>query len=337
MTTKPPTSHLLRIMCAVLPAAFSMLIPGRASAQGDVLLTQSWAVPTFYNAAYTGNTDFVRIRGGSRLQWIGIHNAPKSFFGMADMPFKIGKKRLGTGVTISQESLGLFSNLLVSAQLSYKFKFLKGVLSVGVQPSYYNSKFKGTEVYIPDGDDYHQPTDPNIPTQDLTGNAFDLSAGVSYTHKYFSVGVSGMHLMGPTVNLNTEGSETSSETMQYQTKLSPTLYFTADGNIPLKNTLFELQPSVLVATDFNTVNAQAAFRGRYNKFLSFGVGYRYKDAVSVMIGAEFKNFFLGYSYDYPLSAISKASSGSHEIVAGYQIKLDFSNKNKNKHRSIRIM
>ena len=56
-----------------------------------------------------------------------------------------------------------------------------------------------------------------------------------------------------------------------------------------------------------------------------------------MVGAEFKNFFLGYAYDYPTSAINKASSGSHELVAGYQLKLDFSGKNRNKHRSIRIM
>ena len=93
----------------------------------------------------------------------------------------------------------------------------------------------------------------------------------------------------------------------------------------------------MAVTDFSTFNVQAAMRARYNKFLSFGVGYRYKDAVSVMVGAEFKNFFIGYSYDYPTSAISKASSGSHEIIAGYQIKLDFSGVNKNKHRSIRIM
>lgn len=78
-------------------------------------------------------------------------------------------------------------------------------------------------------------------------------------------------------------------------------------------------------------------RATYNKFLSFGLGYRWNNAVSIMIGAEFKNFFLGYAFDYPLSAIAKASSGSHEIVAGYQLKLDLSGKNKNKHRSIRIM
>ena len=56
-----------------------------------------------------------------------------------------------------------------------------------------------------------------------------------------------------------------------------------------------------------------------------------------MIGAEYKGFFIGYSYDYPTSAISKASSGSHEIFAGYSLKLNMSEKNKNKHKSIRIM
>lgn len=307
-----------------------------AKAQNDLLLTQSWAVPSFYNPAATGLSDFVKIRGGARLQWIGIDNAPRTFLATADSPLKIGKQRIGLGVNFSQESLGLFSNMLINIQGSYKLKFLKGELSIGVQAGYYNSAFKGSEVYLPEGDDYHQTVDEAIPTQDLTGSSFDLSAGIHYSHKWFNIGISGLHLLDPTVRLNSEGNE-NSETAQYETKLTRRLYFTADSNIPLKNTLFELQPSVLVASDFKTVNAQAALRARYNKFLSFGVGYTYQNAVSVMIGAEFKNFFLGYSYDYPLSAISKASSGSHEIIAGYQLKLDFSGANKHKHRSIRIM
>ncbi|MDE6118011.1 MAG: type IX secretion system membrane protein PorP/SprF, partial [Duncaniella sp.] len=70
---------------------------------------------------------------------------------------------------------------------------------------------------------------------------------------------------------------------------------------------------------------------------SAGVGYRYKDAVSLMLGAEIKGIFLGYSYDYNFGDIAGASSGSHEIFAGYSLKLDFSEKNRNKHKSIRIM
>ena len=312
-----------------------MLSPA-LKAQNELMLNQHWALPTFYNPANTGNTDFLRIRAAARLQWLGVENAPKSFVGAADTPFKLGEKRLGVGVTAMQESLGLFSNLNIAAQLSYKFKLGKGIFSIGVQPAYYNSKFKGTEVLLPSEDDYHSGSDTSIPMQDLSGNHFDLSAGLSYTHKYFTLGVSCMHIMNPTVNLTLEGSE-STETQQYQTELSRQLYLVADGNIPIKNSLFVLQPSLLVTSDLAGVTGEAGLRTTFNKFLTFGVAYRWADAIGITIGGEYKNFFLGYAYEYPLSGINKASSGSHEIVAGYSLKLDFSGKNKNKHRSIRIM
>lgn len=323
----------------ILPALISfvfMSTPSSATAQNDVQLTQYWAVPTLYNPAAAGSTDWLRIRGAARLQWLGIEHAPKSFIGAADIPFKLFNKRFGAGLNATSESLGLFSNLLINAQISYKFKFLKGELGIGVQAGYFNSRFKGSEVYIPDGDDFHQSSDQSIPTQDLSGNAFDLSAGLLYTHRYFHIGAAVLHALDPKVSLSLEESE-STEGQEYETELSRMAYFTAGGNIPLKNTLFELQPSILVKTNFSTFTAEVTMRSTFNRFLSFGIGYRWKDAICAMIGAEFKNFFIGYAYDYPVSAINKGSSGSHEIFAGYQLKLDFTGKNKNKHRSIRIM
>ena len=56
-----------------------------SSAQGDAQFTQYWAVPAYYNPAATGTVDFIRIRGGARLQWLGIENAPRSFLGSADI------------------------------------------------------------------------------------------------------------------------------------------------------------------------------------------------------------------------------------------------------------
>lgn len=90
-------------------------------------------------------------------------------------------------------------------------------------------------------------------------------------------------------------------------------------------------------TDFTFYSGDATLRARYNKMFSVGIGYRLKDAVYITLGAEIKDFFIGYAYDYSTSAIAKASSGSHEVFAGYSMKLDLSEKNKNKHKSIRIM
>ncbi len=111
----------------------------------------------------------------------------------------------------------------------------------------------------------------------------------------------------------------------------------AGSNIPIKNTLFELQPSALVRSDFTFTSWEATLRCRYNKFISAGVGYRWKDAVYAVVAAEIKGFYIGFSYDYPTGAIARATSGSYEIMAGYQLKLDFSERNRHRHKSVRIM
>lgn len=312
------------------------LLHQNATAQVDAQFTQYYAIPTYYNPAATGTTDYLRLRGGTRLQWMGIKNAPKTFVITADMPFKFIGKRFGVGLNIQQESLGLYKNLNLAAQLSYKIKLFGGQLSAGLQIGIVNETFKGSEVYIPDNDDYHQSTDDGIPTSDLNGTALDLGIGAYYTHKYFWASLSCQHANSPKITFNAESGEGTNE-KNYEFKAGRILYFMAGSNIPIKNTLFEVIPTVLVKSDLTFTTGEITGRLRYRKFLSIGAGYRYKDAISVVLAAEIKNFYLGYSYDYPTSAISKASSGSHEIFAGYSLKLDLSEKNKNKHKSIRIM
>ena len=324
---------LRRHIYLILTIASVLLLPHEASAQVDAQFTQYFEVPSYYNAAAVGNTDYLRIRGGSRLQWVGIPKAPKTFLVTADMPFKFLNKKFGAGLIMQQESMGLYKNMTIGAQIGYKLKFLKGELSIGLQLGFINEEFKGTEIILPDDDDYHQGTDDAIPTSDIAGNAFDVGLGVFYTHRLFWAGISATHLTSPTITMSTDGSEAKN----YEFEAGRVLYFMAGSNIPIKNTLFEVQPSMMVKSDFTFTQAEITGRVRYNKFLTFGIGYRLDDAVSAMVSAEYKNFFLGYSYDYPISDISKASSGSHEIFAGYRLKIDLSEKNKNKHKSIRIM
>lgn len=324
-------------LISVLGAA---LVCFYAAAQTDINLSQYYAAPTLYNPGATGTSDLLRIRGGARLQWMGIDRAPKAFLGAADMPVKIGKKRIGVGLRLGQESRGLYSGLDLGAQLSYKINRWGGTWSFGLQIGMFDQSFKGSEVYLPDDDDYHQGTDEGIPTNDIHGTALDLGAGIWYEHRKFYAGLSCTHLTSPTVTMNAEnesgGSETSGE-RKYQIQARRTLYFTAGCNIPIKNTLFDIIPSVIVKSDFTYTTAQITARARYRKFLSFGVGYRWDDAVVATVAAEIKNFYIGYSYDYSTNALHSASSGSHEIFAGYSLKLDLGDKNKHKHKSVRIM
>lgn len=340
------SSRILSRLTAILCLALAAVCAPAAKAQGDAMLSQYWALPTYYNPGAAGDTDNLRLRGGGRLQWIGIDNAPKTFVLAADMPFKLLGKRFGAGLVAQQESMGLFRNLTVNAQIGYKLKLLKGELTGSLQIGFLNEQFRGSEVYIPSDDDFHQPDDDAIPNRDVSGNALDLGLGLYYTHPKFWAGVSLLHANSPTVTFTSEGESASGSpslpsgdgvAKKYQFTAKRAAYFMAGSNIPVKNTLFEVIPSLIIRSDFTFTDFELTGRLRYNKLFTAGIGYRYNDALSLMLGAEIKGIFIGYSYDYHTSDISKASSGSHEIVAGYNLKLDFSEKNRNKHKSIRIM
>jgi type IX secretion system PorP/SprF family membrane protein len=322
----------ISIIAAVI-VLMMVTMPFKAQAQIDAQLTQYWALPSYYNPAAIGNVDFIHITAGSKLQWLGVKHAPMDFFAMADMPFKFLNRRWGVGLLLQQENVGLFSSQTVSAQLAWKKKMLGGTLSVGVQAGLINQTFKGDSIRVPENDQYHTSADDAIPKGVINGKALDVAAGVTFTHKWFWVALSATHVTSPTITL--KAGENEEDLYEFDT--GRYFYLMAGSNIPIKNTLFEIQPSVLVKTDTKFWQAEATARIRYNKFLSAGVAYRHLDAVSAMFGAEFKNVFVGYAYDFPISSMNKATHGSHELILNYNVKLNLGEVNKNKHKSIRIM
>lgn len=319
-------------------AFIALAMPCALSAQTDAQFSQYYEVPSSFNPSAIGLTDFLRIRGGTRMQWVGIEGAPRDFVATADMPLKLFGKRMAVGAVISTDKAGLYNAVNAGAQIAYSRSLLGGTLAGGLQIGFYDQGFKGSEIFIPDDDNYHDSNDDGLPTQDIHGTALDLGLGVWFTHRYFSAGLSATHLTSPTVTMTSQSVSTAQTTdREFMFQARRTVYFTALSNIPIKNTLFELVPSFLVKSDFSFTTGEATVRCRYDKFLTFGLGYRWNDAVIVSVAAEFKNIFFGYSYDYATSAIAKASSGSHEIFAGYKMKIDMSDKNRNRHKNIRLL
>lgn len=330
--------------------AWLLLVPAFMKAEGDMMLTQHWAMPTLLNPAATGDIDFIRIRGGARMQYFGSHQSPKNYLATADMPFKISEKRIGVGIMVNSETFDLFNNLLVGAQGSYKFKIKNSRLSVGIQIGYYHSKFKGSELVITnngntddeegetDGEMTPEDTDDpfDLPTQDVSAGKVDLTVGVRYDHPKFHVALSGVHLTNSTLKLTTDG-ESSTDARYVESKLPTTLYFDGGGNIGINNSLISLQPSLLAATDFKDFTAVLDLRATYNGKVTFGLDYRFNRAVGVMAGLILKDFFIGYNWEYDYKANPKGSTGNHELVIGYQFKLNMGDKSNFSHRSIRIM
>lgn len=295
-------------------------------AQYDSQLSQYFMAMGYYNPAYAGVREDLNLLALSRLQWIGIEGAPKSFFIHADMPFKLGKTNHGVGLLIFTEGIGLFQNTHVNLQYAYKQKLLGGTLSAGLQFGLVNQSFNGEKVFYPTSQ-FHQQQDQAIPNVQVSGMGMDIGAGLYYTHKKFYVGLGVTHLNKTEVRLDEYSS-------MY---LSSTYNLTGGYNIQLRNPLYELQPSVFFKTDMQSFQADITARLVYNKMFNGGFSWRVNESVILLLGAKFGSFHVGYAYDFPTTPILKGTSGSHELMVSYKLKLKKSKSGKNKHKSVRIL
>ena len=312
----------------------SVVVAIGAMAQSDAAFSHFWIGKGYYNPAVAGDLlNSINMNLGSRMQWVDFKHAPMNFYLTVDMPYKLLGQRLGVGVKAEYERIGLFTNTRIGAQIAYKRRFGKHTLSVGIQPGVFSQTFRRDEVIMPEGDDYHQGNDEALPTSDVSGTAFDANVGIYLSHPNYWASLSVTHVTDPAIEL-----KTSREAIDYyEFKVGRGYYFSAGGNIPINNTLFDIQPSAMFALTQNVWTAQVATMLRYNRMLNIGAGYRWKDAVTAFIGVNLKDAYIGYAYDYPVSAISKATFGSHEVFVTYKVKIQNNEKNKNKQKSVRLM
>jgi len=319
-------------------------------AQFDTQLSNYWAAISYFNPAYAGQTGNLEATLLSRIQWLGIENAPRSTIVTAQMPYSFLGKVHGVGASFYNDRSGLFSVSVYSGQYAWKKKMLKGNFSAGVQIGYINQSFDGTKVEIPE-DDYHEQTDEAIPNTLVSGASIDVAFGLFFSKEKWFAGLSVNHLLAPTLILSDN----------YTYEIPRSYYFTAGYNIRLSNPLLELRPTLLVKTmemsslyldedslvekvETNVMKAMlrntqvdVSLRLVYNKQLWGGLSWRKGDALTLMLGGKFKMIEAGYAYDFPISRIIKESTGSHEVFIRYSMEMNFNKKNKNKHKSVRIL
>lgn len=295
-------------------------------AQYDVRLSQYFQAKPYYNPASVGATEDLNILALARMEWVGIDGAPLSFFAMADMPLTLGKTQHGIGVVLLTESIGLFQNTHVGLQYAYKQKLFGGTISGGFQIGLVNQSFDGSKVEMVESE-YHQQTDEAIPTSQVSGMGFDMNFGLFYTHKKFYAGIGMAHLIEPELQLGENA----------YSYIGRTYNFMGGYNIPLPNPLFELQPSVFLLTDLQSFHTDITARLEYNKMFNGGVSYRVNESVGILFGVKIGRFQAGYAYDFPITALGQATSGSHELYVRYSLKLKKTKTGKNRHKSVRIL
>ena len=299
---------------------------GIVRAQYDARLSQYFMAKPYYNPAVAGATEDLNILALARLEWVGMSGAPMSFFVTSDMPLNIGKTQHGIGLAVYTESIGLFMNTHVGAQYAYKHKLFGGVISGGLQIGLVNQSFDGSKVEMVESE-FHQETDAAIPTEQVSGMGLDLNFGIYYNHKRFYAGFGMTHLTQPELQLDENA----------YTYIGRSFNLMGGYNIQLRNPLIELQPSVFLLTDMQSFHADITARLEYNKMFNGGISYRVTESVGVMFGVKIGRFQAGYAYDFPITALGRASSGSHELCLRYAMKLNKTKTGKNRHKSVRIL
>lgn len=324
-------ARINRILSLIAVTVASLAVT--VDAQVDMMMTNYVEALNYYNAAAIGTSDYLRVRVGGRWDRIGADPAPKSFMLTGDMPLPLLGNKLAAGVVAQRESIGLYRNITAGLQCGYKITAGRSSsVTLAVQAGIIDNEFRWSERELPEGDAASDEAG-DMPVEDERHSAVDLSLGAFYNSRHFWAGVSVTHLTRSQVTLDVDDDGDNAVTFNAGRKF----YLMAGGNIPIKNTLFEIQPSMLLRADRDRVTGQLTARVRYNRFLWAGVAWRHDDAVALLLGAEFSNIFIGYSYDRAVADVSRRGRGSHEVWGGYKLKLDFGPRNRYGHKSIRIM
>ena len=146
-------------------------------------------------------------------------------------------------------------------------------------------------------------------------NYFDLGFGanghwIQSDEWQFDIGAAVQHINKPANSFYSAG----------EVKISPHYIVNAGAQYQMTDNM-QLQPSLLYMQQNSIAELDANASLKYQltecKFpvtnLYGGLGIRVKDAVSLNVGADFKNLFLGMSYDINTSPLRTASNGRGAI------------------------
>ncbi|MGK7392345.1 MAG: PorP/SprF family type IX secretion system membrane protein [Candidatus Cyclobacteriaceae bacterium M2_1C_046] len=257
------------------------------------------------NPAYAGTHVQLSATAMYRNQWVNFPGAPKTFTGTIHSGFV--RNKVGIGLMLIQDVIGVHEDTYVYMSYSYKLQMPVGNLSFGLQGgfNYIESDYTKTN-----------PKDPGTAFFFRT-TAFNpnFGAGLFYSNREFYVGFSVPYLLNSELLSDFEG--TLSEARRTRN------YFITAGNTYDLSPDLKVIPSTLLRFQ---EGAPVSFDISSNFILkeSVGLGATYRLTEGFIYMFELKineNFHVGYAYDMTMSALRSFSSGSHEFMLNYRIKI----------------
>lgn len=262
-----------------------------------------------YNPAEAGTRSYIPVYLSARKQWVGVKNAPQAQDVSVHAP--IGPK-IGLGLQLYNEATGVTDRTGGSLGLSYRVQTSKkGNLAFGLSAIFTQFSFDQDKIVT------QNPNDMALVNANLSYFIPDASFGLNYFGDNFRLGLSAVNLMQTKKDLSA---------IMVNNTLDRVVYLDGSMKMQLSNNI-DLIPSVFTRYMFQApIVFEGNLRFMFDDLIWIGAGYRSQDAVIIEAGLEIKNFIVGYAYDYTISDISTISSGTHEVIIGYQINIDTSPK-----------
>lgn len=255
-----------------------------------------------YNPAFAGTVKCFDFKAGTRLQWVGFDDAPRSTFASATM--LLGRKHFANkgkhavGLYLEQDRLHLTTRTYLKGAYAYHKKlFPKLTMGLGI--------FAGVQQYAISSVFGNNNPDPVL--DNAGGSAFrypDIMPGLLlYNNKvYYSFSIN--QVFFKSINLGQEAKQVN----QYYLGMGHQSAF-GDWTV-FKSFLLKMNAIGPPALDLNVAWV-------YRQNFTMGVGYRVGEAIVAQI--KFKlldTITIAYAFDFPLNKIR--GNYGHEIMFGFR-------------------
>ncbi|WP_207428528.1 type IX secretion system membrane protein PorP/SprF [Pedobacter sp. SYSU D00535] len=291
----------------ILTIVFLTGLGNTTQAQQEAMYSQYMFNTLAVNPAYAGSRNLISATGLLRSQWTGIDGAPRTTTFTIDAP--IEDKRMGVGVQIFSDKIGITSTTGAFASYAYRIRMDKASLSFGLQAgvSQYRADFSSVSLNYEGGSNdaaFQENTNKLMP---------NFGTGVYYNSDRFYIGLSAPQLLNNKFSgLKVEGDNSFAGKQAH--------FFLASGYVMPLGEDFSFKPSFLLK-GVRGAPLAADFNGTLwiRNTIAFGAQYRTNAAFAGLLELQVTpQVRLGYAYDYTTTSLKSYSGGSHEIMLRYE-------------------
>ncbi len=288
--------------------------------------------PYFYNPAAAGSNNNLEAAIAYRKQWLGLDNAPTTYFASAHQAIHVseinslfGKRYLkghvqnknmfvkkksnryvlkhAAGITVGADQAGAFRRTRLGGSYALHLPFENFSFALGATIGYGNFKFDPTKVTLLEQSD---ATYDSYLAQGSSSSFLNIRTGIYLYSDHFSIGYAVEQLLSDQLKLGDN---------VYGLSLNTHNYIVAGGIIDIDES-FEVKPNTLLEIVSGLpINWHINTLVNYQKSYELGLGLRRGDAVTFQAGYIYmQQFKLSYAYDVNFSPLKHYNGGSHELI-----------------------